>query len=122
MKLFEVQDSGSLLLILKNYRDQADGKNNSLTLKFDALKKQFNLDDYGLSDAERFKQWLEKTPGAKSVIDTVGIPDIKEPNPQVSFKTDKPGKVDGQPKSNPRTPTVSSMASSAAKQSLGQNL
>jgi hypothetical protein len=119
MKLFEMLDSGGLLLSLRNYRDQADTKGNTLSLKFDAFKKQFNLDDYGLSDPERLKQWIEKTPGAKSVIDSVGIQDINEPNPTVMFKTEKPGKVPGQPDSNPRTPSLDAMASRAAKKALG---
>lgn len=119
MKLFEMLDSGGLLLVLKNYRDQVNRSSGSLTMKFDALKKQFNLDNYGISDPERLEQWLEKTEGAKSVIDTIGIPDIKEPNPMIVFKTDKPGKAPGQPESNPRTPTLQSMASRAANKALG---
>lgn len=121
MKLFEVLDSGGLLLVLRNYRDQADRKGDGLQIDFESFKRQFNLDDYGLSDPERLKQWVEKTAGANSVIDTIGIPDIKEPNPVIVFKTDKPGKAPGQPESNPRTPTLASMASRAAKKALDQN-
>lgn len=119
MKLFEMLDSGGLLLSLKNYRDQANGKHDSLQIDFDSFKRQFNLDDYGLSNPESFNQWVEKTQGAKSVIDTVGVPDIKDPNPTVVFNTENPGKAPGQPDSNPRSPTLSAMASRAAKKALG---
>jgi hypothetical protein len=120
MKLFEMFDTGGLLLSLRNYRDQANTHQNSLSLKFDAFKRQFNLDDYGLSDPESFKQWVEKTDGAESVIDTVGIQDINDPNPTVLFKTTSPGEVPDQPESNPQSPTVAKMASRAAKQALGK--
>lgn len=119
MKLFEMLDSGSLLLILKNYKEQADNKGNSLSLKFDAFKKLFNLDEYGLSTPESLKKWIENTNGAKSIIDTVGIKDINEPNPTVLFKTEKPGKISGQPDTNKATPTIQAMASRAAKKALG---
>lgn len=122
MKLFEMVDSGGLLLSLKNYKDQADRKGNSLQIDFASFKRQFNLDDYGISDPERLQQWVEKTQGAKSVIDSVGIKDINEPNPVVVFKTDRPGKAPGQPENNPQTPTVKSMASSAAKQAIDQKI
>ena len=120
MKLFEMFDSGGLLLSLRNYRDQANTRQNSLSVKFDAFKREFNLDDYGLSDPESFKQWVEKTDGAESVIDTVGIQDINDPNPTVLFKTTVPGEVPDQPESNPQSPTVAKMASRAAKQALGK--
>lgn len=118
MKLFEVLDSGGLLLVLKNYRDQANMKKDSLSFDFNAFARLFKIDQYGISDPEGLKQWLEKTPGAKSVIDAIGIKDINEPNPKVVLKTDKPGKIDGQPETNPQTPTLASMASRAAKKAL----
>lgn len=113
-------DSGGLLLSLRNYRDQANTHGNSLSLNFDAFKREFNLDDYGLSDPESLKQWVEKTDGAEAVIDTVGIQDINEPNPTILFKTKVPGEVPDQPESNPQSPTVSKMASRAAKRALGK--
>lgn len=119
MKLFEVLDSDRLLLILKNYRDQADKKQDTLSFNFNSFVKQFNVDQYGLSTPESLKKWVEITPGASSIIDTVGIKDIKDPNPTILIKTINPGKIDNQPDSNPQTPTVSKMASRAAKKSLG---
>lgn len=121
MRLFEVADRGPLMGILMNLKGQADnprrGQQTSLTMSFSALKRLTGMEEYGLSDIEAFKSWVERSPENKKIISFIGI----GKDPQITINTEKPGDNPDQPDQPKKSPSIDTMASRAAKKEISQS-
>lgn len=116
MRLFELSDTGHLDNILRVLQGQANSKGNTLSISFDALKNMANADDYAISTPDALIQWKNKFDKSGKIIKAIE-PD-KTGKYIVYINTTNQAAVPDEVKTEPNSPSIDQMASSAANKAL----